>query len=110
MGESASTGQGRALTLGDVPRVHVDATLSKVGGQWMAATADEGSRTLLHTFEGPDGVSEVGERIVELVDGKRSVGEIVNVLLQEFEVTRGVAEADALEFIGLLAKKQVLTF
>jgi pyrroloquinoline quinone biosynthesis protein D len=54
-------------------------------------------------------VSEVGERIVELIDGKRSVGEIVEVLVNEFEVERGVAEADTLDFIALLANKHVLT-
>lgn len=92
------------MTLRDVPRANPETALQKVGGQWMAATPDE----KLHTFEGDDGVSEVGERIVELIDGKRSVGEIVAQLTEEFEVSREVAEADTLEFINLLVQKQVL--
>jgi Coenzyme PQQ synthesis protein D (PqqD) len=108
MGESAHFGAGQQLTLASVPRVHADATLSRVGGQWMAATADTGLHTTLHTFEGPEGVSQVGERIVELIDGTRTVGGIIEVLTQEFEVSREVAVADTLEFISLLLRKQVL--
>lgn len=70
----------------------------------MAATVDE----RLHTFEDGEGVSEVGERIVELVDGERSVGDIVSVLVGEFEVAREVCEAETLEFIEELVEKQVL--
>lgn len=96
----------RPVTLGDVPRVHPETALQKVGGRWVAATPDE----QLHSFEGPDGaVSEVGERIVELVDGRRTVGDIVAVLTAEFEVSDEVAAADALEFIALLVARQVLT-
>ncbi len=89
-----------------VVRVHDEAALQRVGGRWMAATSDD----RLHTFDGPDGVSEVAERIVELVDGVRSVGAIVDVLTEEFEVSREVAEADTMEFISLLLQKHVLTF
>lgn len=93
--------------MGDVPRVHGETALQKVGGRWVAATPDN----RLHSFEGPDGVvSEVGERIVALIDGQRSVGDIVAQLLNEFEVPRPVAEADTTGFIQLLAEKQVLTF
>jgi hypothetical protein len=108
MNESAQKAVVHRVTLASVPRVHVDATLSRVGGQWMAATADAGLHTTLHTFEGPEGVSEVGERIVELIDGKRSVGGMVEVLVEEFEVSREVAEQDTLEFIAELVRKRVL--
>jgi len=92
------------VTLASVPRVHPDAALTRVGGQWMAATLD----ARLHTFEGPDGVSEVGERIVELLDGARSVGDIALVLLEEFEVSREQAEADTLDFIRQLVERHVV--
>ncbi len=96
----------RRLSLSDVPRVHGETALQKVGGRWVAATPDD----QLHSFEGSDGaVSEVGERIVELIDGRRSVEEIVTILLDEFEVPREVAESDTLDFIGLLADKHVLS-
>ena len=96
----------REVSLSDVPRVHGETALQKVGGRWVAATPDD----QLHSFEGDDGVvSEVGERIVELIDGRRSVEEIIQALLSDFEVPRAVAEADTLEFISLLADKHVLS-
>lgn len=89
-----------------VVRVHPDTAVQRVGGRYMAATPDD----RLHTFEAPDGsVSEVGERIIELVDGSRTVGQIVDVLVEEFEVSREVAEADTRQFIELLLGKLVLT-
>jgi hypothetical protein len=106
MTKNGGTSPRRQVSLAEVPRVHGETALQKVGGRWVAATPDDH----LHSFEGPDGVvSEVGERIVELIDGRRSIEDIVQVLLNEFEVPREVAEQDTLEFIGLLAEKQVLT-
>ncbi len=106
MVETSATPRKNRVSLSDVPRVHGETALQKVGGRWVAATPDD----QLHSFEGADGVvSEVGERIVALIDGKRSVADIVETLLNEFEVTREVAESDTLDFIGLLADKHVLT-
>ena len=94
------------VRLTDVPRVHGETALQKVGGRWVAATPDD----QLHSFEAADGVvSEVGERIVELIDGQRSVEQIVQTLVDEFEVPREVAESDTLKFIGQLADKHVLS-
>ncbi len=94
------------LSLSTVVRVNADTAVQRVGGRYMAATPDD----RLHTFEGQDGsVSEVGERIIELVDGERTVGAIVDVLIEEFEVSREVAENDTRQFIELLLGKQVLT-
>lgn len=99
------TGTGGGITLQSVPRVHDEAAVRQVGGRWVAATSDD----RLHTFGGPEGVSEVAERIVSLVDGVRTVEEIVRALIEEFEVSREVAEADTLQFISELVHKQVLT-
>lgn len=94
------------VALGSVPQVHPETALSKVGGRWVAATPDDG----VHTFEEADGsASVVGERIIELVDGSRSVEAIVGVLLEEFDVGREVVEGDTLDFIRLLVEKQVLS-
>ncbi len=94
------------MGLDRVPVVHPDTAMQRVAGRWLAATADDH----LHTFEDPDGaVSEVGERIVELVDGVRTVGHIVDMLMGEFEVPRSRCEQDTRDFIGLLLRKQVLT-
>ncbi len=105
--ETSANPRRKRVSMTDVPRVHLETALQKVGGRWVAATPDD----QLHSFEGRGGeVSEVGERIVELIDGKRSVAEIVAVLLSEFEVTPEVAETDTLDFVALLADKHVLTF
>ena len=72
----------------------------------MAATPDD----RLHTFETADGtVSEVGERIIELIDGATTVNGIVDALVEEFAVSREVVERDTRQFIELLLSKQVLT-
>lgn len=94
------------LSLETIVRVNPETAVQRVGGRYMAATPDN----RLHTFEAFDGsVSEVGERIIELVDGTRSVGAIVETLVQEFEVSREVAEQDTTQFIEMLLGKQVLT-
>lgn len=87
-----------------VPQVHPETGVQQVKGRWMAATPDNS----LHTFEGPEGVSEVGERIISLIDGRRTVGEIISLLQVEFEVGQSECERQTVEFIELLVAKQVL--
>jgi len=100
-----STAGTVAVTLATVVRVHPDTAVQRIGGRVMAATADD----RLHSVEAPDGsVSEVGERIIELVDGVRTVGEIVDVVVAEFEVSPEVAEADTRQFLRVLLEKRVL--
>ena len=63
----------------------------------------------LHTFEDEGGeVSEVAERILELVDGGRTVGDIVAVLCEEFEVEPTRCREDTVSFVRLLVDKKVL--
>ena len=73
-------------------------------GRWMAATGDDA----LHTFEDGQGVSEVGERIISLIDGRRTVGEIVAVLKAEFEVEQADCEQQTVQFIETLVLRKVL--
>jgi pyrroloquinoline quinone biosynthesis protein D len=88
-----------------VPRLHAEAGVQRVGGRLLAVGPDEH----LHTFEDAAGeVSEVAERIVELVDGRRTVADIVDTLCEEFEVERGVCREDTLAFLRLLVEKKVL--
>ncbi len=47
-------------------------------------------------------LNEVGARVYELIDGKRSLREIVNSIVNEFEVTEQQAESDVSEFIEQL--------
>lgn len=92
------------VSLASVPRVHPETGAQRVGGRWAAASPDGG----WHTFEDEQGVSEVGERIMDLVDGKRSVGDIIAVLCEEFDVERDVCASETVKFVALLVQKQVL--
>jgi pyrroloquinoline quinone biosynthesis protein D len=91
--------------MAEVPRLHPEAGVQRVGGRLLAVGLDEH----LHTFEDGDGsVSEVAERIVELVDGRRTVADIVAVLCDEFEVEPAVCREDTVSFLRLLVEKKVL--
>lgn len=92
--------------LDQVPRVHPETGVQRVGGRLMAASPDD----QLHTFEdeATGEVSEVAERIVDLADGNRTVSQIVDAICEEFEVTREVCEADTVAFVKLLVDRKVL--
>ena len=47
-------------------------------------------------------LDEVGARIWELIDGQRRVEEIRDAIVEEYEVSADVAEADLIEFIQQL--------
>lgn len=88
-----------------VPRLHPEAGVQRVGDRMLAV----GPEDTLHTLEDARGeVSEVGERILELVDGRRTVGDIVAVLCEEFEVEPSRCGEDTAAFIRLLVDKKVL--
>ncbi len=88
-----------------VPRLHPETGVERVQGRLMAA----GPGDLLHTFEDARGqASEVAERILELVDGQRTVADIIAVLCEEYEVEPEACRADTAAFIRLLVEKQVL--
>ena len=93
-----------AVSLFSVVRVHPETGAQRVGGRWAAASPDGG----WHTFEDEAGVSEVGERIMDLIDGRRSVADIVAVLCEEFEVDRSTCEKETLAFVAKLVEKKVL--
>jgi pyrroloquinoline quinone biosynthesis protein D len=88
-----------------VPRLHPDAGVQRVGDRMLAVGPDD----TLHTFEDEGGeVSEVAERILALVDGRRTLGDIVAALCEEFEVEPSVCREDTVSFVRLLVDKQVL--
>lgn len=89
---------------GDVPSVNPEAAVEKVNGQWISGPPDErlpvfvGS--LLPTF---------GERLLELVDGKRTVRELVELLADaDREHPREEVDAATLQAVDLLVQKSVL--
>ncbi|MBM4378431.1 MAG: PqqD family protein [Deltaproteobacteria bacterium] len=63
----------------------------------------------LHTFD-DEGSAGPGERILGLVDGRRTVGQIVEVLLSEYEVDRSDCVRDTKAFVEALIARRVLSF
>lgn len=47
-------------------------------------------------------MNEVAGRIWELIDGQKSLSDIKNIIIEEFEVSPEVAEKDLIEFINQL--------
>ena len=47
-------------------------------------------------------LNEVGTAVWQLINGQRTIAEIVAAIATDFEVTREQAERDVLEFIGAL--------
>lgn len=47
-------------------------------------------------------LNEVGSRVWESIDGRRTLGEILDTVLAEFDVPREKATADVIEFVGAL--------
>ncbi|MGI5860971.1 MAG: PqqD family protein [Myxococcales bacterium] len=89
------------------PAPHPEAAIENVGGRIMAATPDD----QLHYFveDGTDEEpSEVGDRIVELSDGTRTVRQIAECLCEEFDVDLETALSDTAEFVRQLVDCKVL--
>ena len=54
-------------------------------------------------------LNEVGSRIWELSNGKRSIKKIADTIFKEFKVTKKKALKDTIEFVKSLTKKKMLT-
>ena len=54
------------------------------------------------------GLNPVGSRVWELIDGRRSVDEIVEVIVREFDVTPERAGADVQTFVRDLLDKELV--
>ncbi|TVQ34717.1 MAG: lasso peptide biosynthesis PqqD family chaperone [Wenzhouxiangella sp.] len=50
------------------------------------------------------GLGGVGPRVWELIEEPRTFGELVNQILEEFEVKREVCEKDMMEFLAQMEK------
>ena len=53
-------------------------------------------------------LNEVAARIWDLLDGSRNVGQITDIILNEFDVSRQTAQADVLELIEKLVALNAL--
>lgn len=55
-------------------------------------------------------LNELGARIWSLIDGVRTVDDIISVLVNEFMVNRAVASVDATDFLKKLADREIINF
>lgn len=53
-------------------------------------------------------LNETGAFLWEQMDGKKTVGEIIEALTSEYEISGDEAEADVMEFIGKLDKYLII--
>lgn len=54
-------------------------------------------------------LNEVGARIWELIDGSRTIREIVDIICDEYAVEEEQAESDTLAFIAELESKSIIS-
>ena len=55
-------------------------------------------------------LNEVGGTIWELIDGKRTIGEIAKQLCSQFAVDQDTAQADTLKFLADLIDREIVYF
>ncbi len=55
-----------------------------------------------------DVLNEVGSMVWERIDGKRSLREILDLVVEEFEISREQAQRDILEFVADLREHRMV--
>ena len=53
-------------------------------------------------------LSEVGARIWDLVDGQRTISDLIDIICEEYEVKREEVEKDTMDFVQRLIDVQLL--
>jgi hypothetical protein len=53
-------------------------------------------------------INETGRRIWELIDQPKTVAEICDILLEEFEVERETCQEDVLQYLAALQTRKVI--
>ncbi len=81
------------------PVLHPQVAARIIDGEAVIVLPQSGQVTVLN---------EVGSRIWELIDGTRSVGEITEIIVAEYDVTAEQAERDVAEFIQELVENKML--
>ncbi len=82
-----------------IPIRHPQIASRVVEGQEIILYADSGEVTVLN---------DVGTRVWELIDGARSVDDIIGVIAGEYVVERAIAERDVAEFLQDLARREAI--
>lgn len=79
--------------------LHPQVAATVVDGQAVVVMADSGQVTVLN---------EVGTRIWELIDEGHNLGEIIQAIMAEYEVTPETAQQDTEYFINRLVEIQAI--
>lgn len=71
-----------------------------------------GTETIILTESGEElhTLDQTGTYVWSEIDGKKTLGQILDKLCDEYDVTRDRAQADLQEFIGALEEKQIINF
>lgn len=85
-------------------------SVPKWEGNIISRVVDDGMVLVLPDQAKVKVVNEVARRICELLDGVRTVGQIVAVICQEYQVEPAQAEKDALGFLQKLADSGVISY
>jgi coenzyme PQQ biosynthesis protein PqqD len=89
------------------PELMHDARIRRQDG--VLAQEARGQTVLLRLEDGGYyALDDVGARIWELCDGSRAVGQIVDILSEEFDAPEAIVRADVLEFIDDLRRERLL--
>lgn len=76
--------------------------------QVAARTVDDSAVIVLSDTGEVTVLNEVGTRVWELADGSHSVGEIIQIIAAEYEVTPDQAQHDVIEFVQSLIEAGAL--
>ncbi len=83
-----------------VLQLESDVRQTRVAGEGVILRQDDGEILV---------INEVAIRFVELIDGNRSLGELTELLLQEYDVEKDRLAADLAEYASELMDQNVLT-
>ncbi|HJQ22592.1 MAG TPA: PqqD family protein [Blastocatellia bacterium] len=83
----------------DYPTLHPQVALQTIDGLAVMVLADSGEVLVLNP---------TGTRIVELLDGKRSLGEVADAIESEYAVTAEAARRDVESFLKTLREAGAL--
>ncbi len=81
------------------PSVHPQVASTLAADQLVIVLADSGQVTILN---------ELGTHIWQICDGKHNIGQIVQDIVDEYEVDQPTAEQDVLEFLDQMVGLQAL--
>ena len=87
--------------LSAVPVPAAGLTVKQIGTETIILTE---SGEQLHTLD------QTGTYVWSEIDGKKSLGQILDGICDEYDVSRERAQADLIEFIGALEEKQIIIF